>query len=607
MTREGQQKSENLGRSVENGVVRFTSVSQVTNFDPNQYGGCNRRWFIERVLRIKSEQTFSQTQGVESHGQIEHYLRTGEDVLGMNVRHGKRFIPAPLTVAPGLRVEESFGDEKTVLEVDAWRAGQGEREDFTRITKGKLFAAGVPFLGFIDVVNERETWLDDDGEEHPLGPREIELVDWKCTSNIESYGKRADQLADTVQMIGYARWASLVRPDLDRVRVSHGYFQTRGRASSKRSASIPVATVNQRWQGVESTVRAMQDVAREKDYLKVPGKTASCGAYRGCPYQDKCPRSPRETLISLFGKGNTMGLLDRLNAKTKTNPAPTTGGHTTPAGHVAPEAPNAGEVALAKTIAPFVANSAPVTRTDIDAEKEKLKAEEAGKTPPPPVNKAAVVPPDAPASTPPTSAAPIPAGTVLSPAVAEAAKDFAPVVESVVVTAPVTANEAPPAAAPKTRTRKAKEAPVTAPAPASPPPAVEPQDAPAAAEGALDTSPDTEPFEHGPAPIMPSAPIGITLYVDCRVEGIMTLTLDAYINKLTGVLCAQFGAADLRCAPSDSPLGFGKWKGALAALVREKLPPPGNYAINDVRESEFRQVVVEALRPACMVFVRGCV
>lgn len=74
--------------------------------------------------------------------------------------------------------------------------------------------------------------------------------------------------------------------------------------------------------------------------------------------------------------------------------------------------------------------------------------------------------------------------------------------------------------------------------------------------------------------------------------------LDAYIRSKCEELAAAEGAADIRCAPDGSALAFGKWKGALAALVKENPPAPALYVTYGVRESEVKQVVLEALGDA---------
>ena len=46
-----------LGRAVQNGNVRFLSVSAIEKFDPSRYGGCERRWAFQCVFGKKEPQT----------------------------------------------------------------------------------------------------------------------------------------------------------------------------------------------------------------------------------------------------------------------------------------------------------------------------------------------------------------------------------------------------------------------------------------------------------------------------------------------------------------------------------------------------------------------
>ena len=48
----------------------------------------------------------------------------------------------------------------------------------------------------------------------------------------------------------------------------------------------------------------------------------------------------------------------------------------------------------------------------------------------------------------------------------------------------------------------------------------------------------------------------------------------------------------------------GKWKGALTALARRTPPPAGTYMIS-ARGREVAEIVADALRPMCGLYVRG--
>lgn len=568
-----------IGSSVRDGIVRYTSVSQITNFDPSQFGGCNRRWWLDKIGRIKTPQTAAQDTGVQIHGQIETYLTTGDDVLGIVARAGMRFLPKP---GPGLHVEMAFGDERIVemfdklrelQEIDrsnAWSITWPNRDAIVEWVRGSLnplrdqylIANGdVPILGAIDVINDRGEWLDDDGLCWII-PNTPEVIDWKTSADIDKYAKTGLDLIETNQMIGYAKYASQRYPRANEIRISHGYFQTRGTPRAKKvSTIVPLDIVERRWLHIEQRVNEMKQIARETEIEKVPANLEACSAYRGCAFAAHCPRSAKTTILAALKtaeKGSNVGLLDKIKNGQSLVAA-------TPAPEPTPAKP-------------------PATDPTIAAEIERLKAAERGDdrgvcktdgTPLTPENssrlpsgnvvhigcKPGVLPPDAPASSPTTNAAPVP-----PEALATLPADVKSIVEAHGVTGPATAPE-------------------TA----------------------------TEKRGRGRPPGKKSENLGATigdattreLFVDCVVKGRVTVDLSAYIEKMCTDLATTYKAADIRCAPSDSPLSFGKWKGAFAAAIRENPPENGTYVLHGVRESEIKQVVVETLEPLCTVFVRG--
>ena len=109
----------------------------------------------------------------------------------------------------------------------------------------------------------------------------------------------------------------------------------------------------------------------------------------------------------------------------------------------------------------------------------------------------------------------------------------------------------------------------------------------------------------GPVPVptivlQPDAVIAheptLRLYVNAEPFGIQTSRLEPYIAALAAGLARANGADDIRASDAKL-LGFGKWKGALAAAARLN-PPRGVYTVSTA-ESELAQVVVEALIPLC--------
>ena len=98
-------------------------------------------------------------------------------------------------------------------------------------------------------------------------------------------------------------------------------------------------------------------------------------------------------------------------------------------------------------------------------------------------------------------------------------------------------------------------------------------------------------------------PAGLILYINA-IPSTPCPSLDSYVDALAERLRVGYGqgAVDIRCAPDGSPLAFGKWKGALAALAREA-PPCGVYVVF-TEGREIHAVVADALASKAFV-VRG--
>lgn len=82
------------------------------------------------------------------------------------------------------------------------------------------------------------------------------------------------------------------------------------------------------------------------------------------------------------------------------------------------------------------------------------------------------------------------------------------------------------------------------------------------------------------------------IYVNAIPRGGST-DLMFYVAALMKTVATTFGVEDPRFAPKDSPLAYGQWKGALAALARETPPSPQVYHL--VTTDEPATVVADAL------------
>lgn len=101
----------------------------------------------------------------------------------------------------------------------------------------------------------------------------------------------------------------------------------------------------------------------------------------------------------------------------------------------------------------------------------------------------------------------------------------------------------------------------------------------------------------------PSSGFLLEVYVDC-VATFPTKPLHPYLAKICRDLCDEHGALDVRCAPADSHLAFGRWKGYVAERIRQQPPDNDSYSL-DTRGSEIAEVAADVLREIAPVFVRG--
>ena len=513
-----------LGPAIIDGEIQYLSASSIAKFDPSQTGGCNRKWWFRYVARLPEPELVQHAKGIEVHKQLEHYIKTGEDILGEIARAAKAFA-TPLVGC--VEVERPFD--------------------------GDLFASGLPVIGYIDVVNRAGAHIRDDGAHHEDPKGTIEVLDWKTTSNLD-YAKPGSDLVKTVQMAIYGEWARL--QGATHSRLSHVYLTTRGRpVAEKRTALVPADQVAVRWLGVEEIAEKMKSVAVLTKCEDVEPNWDACSVYGGCAFRSQCPQSKEQTIKNIFGGGGggAMGLLDRLRQQSA---APIMG-VVVPAPGVPPIRP--GFVGIDTLPARKVAVATEITKLEAEEAAAKAAMDKPNGVEVP--GGAGVLPPDAPRSGSKALAAePIPPESmaVFPPAIRAAAEEVAP---STVQTPMATET-------PKKRGRPPKVA---------------------------------APTEIGKK----ADSTGITLFVDVIADGIDARPFDVYVGDLCHALEEEYKVADIRFAPADSPLSFGKYKGALAALIRQHPPNPGVYLARDVRESEIRQVVVEALKPLCAVFVRG--
>ena len=299
------------GPAIVDGVVRYTSVSQIQSFDVGTVGGCPRKWFFDKKLHVPRPESKSLEIGHRCHAEVEHYLLTGEDVLSMLMRQGKYLLPDRRHI-DRLMIEHPLSPEVersgkvinlAVEFADLYRSHpQGEELAQAKFGTSTLWAAPlVPVVGKIDIVNPSGAWVDLEGVEQVDTEADIELIDHKTTSSIENWAKTPAELRKSIQMTGYGFYVAQ-HFGAKRVRLSHIYYQTRGRGAEKRTVVVGLDELTERWEATRSIVRAMQATARIEQVQDVVASFKSCSAFRGCEYRHLCPRSASEKLIEIFGK-----------------------------------------------------------------------------------------------------------------------------------------------------------------------------------------------------------------------------------------------------------------------------------------------------------------
>jgi hypothetical protein len=552
-----------------------------------------------------------------------------------------------------------------------------------------LTADGVPFVGKIDCFHRRGINKGGDFGELYDPPGTAEAIDWKRKGNTKTRDGTSTllepvELIRTVQMSGYGEAIRRAIPDIQYVRLSHGYFPERGGPPRKVTKLHVVDDFPKAWEYVEGVVRTIKDVARETDAEHVPINKNACDAYGGCPYRETCSGYQRNSMDNLWNKvavdikkENEVGLLTnipnvvaqpvQLAAPMQQVPPQYT--------FVAPPQPDL-NITLAE-------NAAALQRAQLADEEAALRAQQAKQQavgvpqpdlaaawqriqsygrgvpslyadaaqalaqafgvplgpdggftgggqlasikleypshifqieqelaaqaanqanppqpppPPPPVQSMGLLAPNAPSSVP-VLAAQMPA--IAPPAVQVPAAAQQPVAQSTTI-APL------PTEAPKRgrgRPRKTDTASSTgalAESLASPAQGVSTQGSPLA--GAVSTSPSTGAGE-------------LEVYINCR-PNYPTSGLDSYVDFVNNELARRYCVdaqgrptiQDVRCAPKDSPLAFGGWKGAVHELVRTNPPSDGAFHL-DTGVDELKEIVADAMRVVCSqrggLFVQG--
>lgn len=530
--------------AVKDGKLVSLSVSSIEKFDDTSRFGCQRKWWFRYVKRLPEPQAAAAERGQDCHERIENYITSGVNGLGKDELRMIQYIK-PYVQLAGVEVE-------------------------VELTKDKLKACGIPFIGYIDLLNKSGWYVNPRGEwkKEPF-TKVVEVNDWKFTGSIAQNAKTPTGLKESVQMLGYAMHEVAVDPALEVIRLSHTYGSFKNEDAEKVSTVIEPVKVVEAWKGhVEPFVEQMMKAAAVTDPAQLP-PPADLSKCQRCPYLEQCPSRSEDPLAFLVPEatavpqGVTVSLFDKFPSSS--SPASSSGSQSTQP-------------------TPTVNPPAPQTTTTTTA------------------GHPSILPPDAPPSNPAKAADPVPdappAVVAANPAVyAAPAAPAAGTASAVVSDAPVVQEPTPAQGKKRGRPSKAE---------------LEARKATEAAGqggGTLPTTPAAKMQfvqEHiqgkGAVAAEEEHPREM-LFLNCRPDYDGCPNLEDYVLSKAKQLAERFKVVDIRCVPKDNPMAYGGWRGALAGLIRQE---PPSYTEGWLRTgSDFADVAAEALAPLFHTVTRG--
>jgi len=601
---------------------RYFSPSTLMSGDLGTTEGCLRKVYYEKVLELKGPEQKWLTTGKDLHAENEKYLLTGDrSHMTSLALSGIHMLPKPQTIDPRIKIE--------------W-------EIAGNLATAPLQAAGVPIAGFIDCIHWQGTNAGTSDITDTIDPEgTVEVIDWKTTSDAK-YIKSPQEVARTLQMTTYGKWA-LVTHQAEWVRLSHGYYVTKGRHTTRKvSLRVHKDQIDERWEYVEALAGSLKEAIKEDNVDKVPANTRACDAYRGCPHRSYCSAAAHNSLSSLFSSDFASALLglDKPEVLTVENTGPEKmsllaklQAATTPAPGPKPEValemkrlaleeitvkyPGIGDTitkletlglglpvllgeaarvyAVIKGNAPYANGELagfefddPAQLPVVLAEAEAIVAERVKNGVPAPVvaTPVAVTSPF-PEDAPPAQASP-PVEELPAPPINSAAEAIA-----------AAASDAPKKRAGRPKKVVAAPEETTANVTVVVNGTVTPQEVNKAIETGQSVAKTIliDSAEHV-TNVAAESSAGINLFVDC-VPSCKYESFWPYVDRITKAMAKEYGGVDYRAADNDKPTAFGKYKGFLAhglrTLAQAGEIPAGNYVLDGAR-TETGGVVVEAMR-----------
>lgn len=279
---------------------RLVTWNQVSPSQIENYVKCKRSWFFKSVQRIQEPQKGHQALGTSFHLIMEK-------------------VPKGLTwpSRQDTNATEEEWDKANQMANVALPLLPLDPQGLTKREHGiilETYENGPILRGYIDLaIPPGVGW-----PAFLIPASEAIIGDYKTLSDFR-YMKTPEELASSIQMMSYAKWAisdwptglvGPMDPMPEHVRLLHIYAKTRSpynRSSIRNeSAVVTIPEINAFWDKTLDIVREMQSTSSCSDFNDVEANgalTGHCEAYGGCHYRDKCGLSKETGLKSLFQIG----------------------------------------------------------------------------------------------------------------------------------------------------------------------------------------------------------------------------------------------------------------------------------------------------------------
>ena len=308
-------------KPIEDGKLHVLSPSLLNTFDDSSAFGCQRRGWFKYVKGLPEPTTDAMTKGTHLHAMNEEYLKTGKLLLGTPEQTA--WFNAGRHYLEGLVSDLVNDPTRTVTMLTEHPLPS----DFT------VYGVKVSDRSRCDVV---------------IRGASPAIIDWKTTSDIEKYGKTPGQLAKDTQMLIYAM---AFHPTAERVVLTHGQYQTKGRVRFHASeVELTRKELDDNYERVIfPLVETVRSVAAEKEVknVKAVSDDRSDSRCRRCPHNAVCP-----TTQSSLSESLAMSIFNRIRQQNAA-PAPQPETPAAPVAVLPPDAPKSDPAKAAEPVEGF--------------------------------------------------------------------------------------------------------------------------------------------------------------------------------------------------------------------------------------------------------------